>query len=45
MGVFLSVDRVTYEDAVMDQIAKAKKKFGEPNLQALLDGDETWEIR
>jgi 2-oxoglutarate/2-oxoacid ferredoxin oxidoreductase subunit beta len=45
MGVFLAIDRVTYEDAVVDQIAKAKARKGEGDLQALLDGDETWEIQ
>jgi 2-oxoglutarate ferredoxin oxidoreductase subunit beta len=44
MGVFLAQERTTYEDAVQAQIAKAKAKKGEGNLQRLLDGDETWEI-
>ncbi len=44
MGVFLSIDRPTYEASVSDQIARAKSKRGEGNLQALLDGDETWVI-
>jgi len=44
MGVFLAQERTTYEDAVQAQIAKAKAKKGEGNLQKLLDGDETWEI-
>lgn len=45
MGVFLSSDRPTYEMAVRDQITKAKAKKGEGDLQALLDGDETWVIQ
>ncbi len=45
MGVFLAIDRTTYEDAVTDQIAKAKQKRGTADLQALLDGEETWEIQ
>lgn len=45
MGVFLAVDRVTYEDAVTDQIARATKQKGTANLQTLLNGEETWEIR
>ncbi len=45
MGVFLSVDRPSYEEQVQNQIAKAKSKMGEGDLQELLDGDETWVIR
>lgn len=45
MGVFLSTERPTYEKGVHDQIAKAKARRGEGNLQALLDGDETWVIQ
>ncbi|MDH3252842.1 MAG: 2-oxoacid:ferredoxin oxidoreductase subunit beta [Ignavibacteria bacterium] len=45
MGVFLSVDRPSYEDEVQGQIAKAKSKMGEGDLQELLDGDETWVIQ
>jgi 2-oxoglutarate ferredoxin oxidoreductase subunit beta len=45
MGVFLSVDRPAYAEAVVAQIADARKKRGEGDLQRLLDGDETWEIR
>jgi 2-oxoglutarate/2-oxoacid ferredoxin oxidoreductase subunit beta len=44
MGVFLSQERPTYEDAMQAQIAKAKAKKGEGDLQKLLDGDETWMI-
>ena len=44
MGVFLAQERTTYEDAVQAQIARAKAKKGEGNLQKLLDGEETWEI-
>jgi len=45
MGVFLSQDRPTYEETLRQQIAKAKSKRGEGNLQSLLDGDETWVIQ
>jgi 2-oxoglutarate ferredoxin oxidoreductase subunit beta len=45
MGVFLATERFTYEEAMRDQIAKAKSKKGEGNLQKLLDGDETWVIQ
>ena len=44
MGVFLSTDRPTYENAIQTQITKAKSKKGNVDLQALLDGDETWVI-
>jgi 2-oxoglutarate ferredoxin oxidoreductase subunit beta len=43
MGVFLSVDRPTYEMQLQDQIARAKSR-STADLQALLDGDETWVI-
>lgn len=45
MGVFLSVDRPPYEEQMQQQIAKAKAKKGEGDLQKLLDGDETWVIQ
>jgi 2-oxoglutarate ferredoxin oxidoreductase subunit beta len=45
MGVFLAVDRPPYEELVQQQIAKAKAKKGEGDLQKLLDGDETWTIQ
>jgi 2-oxoglutarate/2-oxoacid ferredoxin oxidoreductase subunit beta len=45
MGVFLSLDRPTYEDKLKDQIAKAKAKKGEGDLKSLLEGEETWEIK
>ncbi|MEK9135529.1 MAG: 2-oxoacid:ferredoxin oxidoreductase subunit beta [Bacteroidota bacterium] len=45
MGVFLAIDRTPYEELVQQQIAKAKAKKGEGDLQKLLDGDETWVIQ
>jgi 2-oxoglutarate ferredoxin oxidoreductase subunit beta len=45
MGVFLSVDRPSYEDQATAQIAKARSKRGQGKLQELLDGDETWVIK
>jgi 2-oxoglutarate ferredoxin oxidoreductase subunit beta len=45
MGVFLAIDRPPYEDLMQQQIAKAKAKKGEGDLQKLLDGDETWVIQ
>ena len=38
-------DAPTYEEMMQQQIAKAKSKRGEGDLQKLLDGDETWEIQ
>jgi 2-oxoglutarate ferredoxin oxidoreductase subunit beta len=45
MGVFMALDRPTYEDMMVQQIAKAKAKKGEGDLQKLLEGDETWVIQ
>jgi 2-oxoglutarate ferredoxin oxidoreductase subunit beta len=45
MGVFLAIDRTPYEDLLQQQIAKAKAKKGEGDLQKLLDGGETWVIQ
>ncbi len=45
MGVFISVIRPSYEDQLTQQIARARSKKGEGNLQKLLDGDETWIIQ
>jgi 2-oxoglutarate/2-oxoacid ferredoxin oxidoreductase subunit beta len=45
MGVFVQMDRPTYEFQMQDQIARSKMKRGEGDLQKLLDGDETWVIQ
>jgi 2-oxoglutarate ferredoxin oxidoreductase subunit beta len=45
MGVFVSLERPTYEEQMRDQIAHAKRKRGEGTLQELLNGDETWVIQ
>ncbi len=44
VGVFLAIDRTPYEELMRDQIARAKSKK-KADLQALLDGDETWVIQ
>jgi 2-oxoglutarate/2-oxoacid ferredoxin oxidoreductase subunit beta len=44
-GVFLSVDRPTYEDELQDQIQFAKRKRGDGNVKDLLLSGETWTIR
>jgi 2-oxoglutarate ferredoxin oxidoreductase subunit beta len=45
MGVFVEKNRPTYEDQLKEQIARAKSKRGEGDLQKLLDGEETWLIQ
>ena len=45
MGVFLALDHPTYEEQMADQIARAKSRKGEGDLQKLLDGEETWVIK
>jgi len=45
MGVFVSLQRPTFEEMMTNQIAKAKTKKGEGDLQKLLDGEETWTIQ
>jgi 2-oxoglutarate ferredoxin oxidoreductase subunit beta len=44
MGVFVEINRPTYEAQTQDQIAKAKAKRGPGDLQKLINGDETWVI-
>lgn len=44
-GVFLAIDHPTYEQQMEDQIARARSKKGQGDLQKLLDGDETWVIK
>ena len=45
MGVFMALSRPTYEEMMQEQIARAKSKRGDGDLQKLLDGDETWVIQ
>jgi 2-oxoglutarate ferredoxin oxidoreductase subunit beta len=44
MGVFRSVERPTYDGAVAEQIAAAKKSRGDGDLEALLNSGDTWTI-
>lgn len=44
-GVFYKEDKPTYENMMVDQIDYAIKSKGEPNLQSLIDGHETWEVK
>ncbi|MGQ4597799.1 thiamine pyrophosphate-dependent enzyme [Nocardia sp. R6R-6] len=45
-GVFRSVSRPTYDDAVRHQteVARERNPIGPQSLQALLTGTETWEV-
>tara|TARA_Y100000768_G_scaffold197077_1_gene148072 strand:- start:70 stop:1080 length:1011 start_codon:yes stop_codon:yes gene_type:complete len=44
-GVFYKKDKLTYEDMMIDQIKDSIKLKGEPDLQSLIDGPETWEVK
>ncbi len=45
IGVFRSVEQKCYETALLEQVDWAKEKFGEPDLQALLESGDTWEVK
>ncbi|MFQ5864712.1 MAG: 2-oxoacid:ferredoxin oxidoreductase subunit beta [bacterium] len=45
VGVFRCVERMCYEDALNQQIEKAKEIYGEPDLQAILESGDTWEVK
>ena len=42
---YLKKDKLTYEDMMIDQIKDSIKLKGEPDLQSLIDGSETWEVK
>jgi 2-oxoglutarate ferredoxin oxidoreductase subunit beta len=44
LGIFRSVERPVYDDAVATQIAEARERKGEGDLAALVAGSDTWEI-
>lgn len=44
-GVFLAEKRSTYDDLLHEQINAAREKYGEGDLDELLSGDETWEVK
>lgn len=44
LGVFLDIERTTYEDELSRQVADAIAKQGEGDLDALLHDGQTWEI-
>ncbi|MCW0215722.1 MAG: 2-oxoacid:ferredoxin oxidoreductase subunit beta [Pseudonocardia sp.] len=43
-GIFRNTDRTTYDDAVRTQNHQAKNATGTPDLQALLNGRDTWTV-
>ena len=45
LGVFLSIERPTYENEMQRQIEFAKEKRGEGNMTKLLNSGETWTIQ
>jgi len=45
IGVFLSIDRPTYEAEMNRQIELSKKNHGEGNIEKLLNSGETWTIQ
>lgn len=44
-GVFYKEDKMTYEDMMVEQINESIKKKGRPDLQSLVNGPETWEVK
>ncbi len=44
IGVFRAVDRPRYDDELNKQIAEAKEKKGEGDLEALLNSGDTWNV-
>jgi 2-oxoglutarate ferredoxin oxidoreductase subunit beta len=44
VGVFRAVERPTYDRAMNEQITVARERQGEGDLDALLNGGETWEV-
>jgi 2-oxoglutarate ferredoxin oxidoreductase subunit beta len=44
IGVFRSVDLPTYDGQLTDQLRDARERFGEGNLEKLLNSGETWTV-
>jgi len=44
-GVFYKEDKLTYEDMMISQIKDSIKLKGDPDLQSLINGQETWEVK
>jgi 2-oxoglutarate ferredoxin oxidoreductase subunit beta len=45
VGIFRSVETMLYEDALVQQLKAASQKLGKPDLQALLESGDTWEVK
>jgi 2-oxoglutarate ferredoxin oxidoreductase subunit beta len=44
MGVFRAVERPVYHELMQEQVAQAKKLYGEPDLEKLVRGPKTWKV-
>jgi 2-oxoglutarate ferredoxin oxidoreductase subunit beta len=44
IGVFLDIERSTYDEEMQQQIESAKKKLGDGNLNSLFNSGNTWNI-
>lgn len=45
IGIFRAVETMCYEDELNRQIEWAKKKYGKPDLQKLLESGDTWDVK
>lgn len=45
IGVFRAVERPMYDELLNHQIAQAKTKWGEGDLQKLFESGETWDVK
>lgn len=44
IGIFRDVERPSYDRLAREQVAEAKEKKGPGNLQALVTGNDTWQV-
>jgi 2-oxoglutarate ferredoxin oxidoreductase subunit beta len=44
VGVFLDIQRETYEELLVGQVKRAQAKPGAADLQQLLRGGQTWRV-
>ena len=44
IGVFRDIEQAVYNELIEEQIQRLTKERGEPDLQKLLNGPETWEV-
>jgi len=45
IGVFRAIEAPVYDSLINDQVRQLKEQRGEPDLQKLLQGPETWEVK